>query len=838
MSISQTYINVRGGTADELPNAPGMSTCLHEKYCEVSQKMGCNSYWVHTACVPVDQTMRDETMRLINAVFEDSKLTLICDDKVISLEAPETKQREITFMEKLLATFLVCGWNLGAWSLLEAFKGAKNLQLLCQNDTLVSLYDVISFVHEKGSVELSNLALSLYFLLRPNEVRAFSSKITTFSDDSTNGIFDNNTTRAMAIEEAGHLLSHRHVRDDDEKMLIWSLLIGIPPTNIASQFWSYIVEVRTGYLVSSMPSVAGAPNLSWAPSSPDHASDATYNLIYQRQRSFWHAEQTVKGSNTARGESRLRGLDAVWHFCRLDDLRLGRADGSPTDDLSKSSELVDSLTLAIITSEQDDQFGATWRWHADNAETHAWDMLSRLPEFPPELPLEEFMHLKIQNVDRTFPQGYTMIEQAGELSDWSRLKVVSLIDGCTIRLALAISNVPATAQDASLGHSIKLYLDSVVKLLDIVCDDQLSYVPKARHARAVLIAFLWAMWQSESKITLVCDRDLTSMSLPSGDDDVAQAERLLATLLVCDWNVRAWTLLESVRGRRNIHVLCAKNQTVSVNELIKMILDKGAVDVAILGLVARHLLDNRMEGRYSVVNAGAILSHRYATRDGDDVVIWSLMCARRNSDVTSDASVFWKSKEGYFLNTGYLVSSVPRLTGTKGFNWAPCSPNVRSQGLVLQNEVSDNFFSDGNGSEVGVVTAKGLEAIWLVYQIKAGDDEKYSQSTDGWLSGVPDQEQGIQSRGHVLNACWKRVQELQQMHPRVCLLMPKSQSTGRHFGSEQSKKQDPMVVTAFSTSRTIKVGKTYEDEWTWAGVCEWPSQVALPEMEWEKILLT
>ena len=52
---------------------------------------------------------------------------------------------------------------------------------------------------------------------------------------------------------------------------------------------------------------------------------------------------------------------------------------------------------------------------------------------------------------------------------------------------------------------------------------------------------------SDSQITLLCDRDLSSLNALSGNEEVAQAERLLVTLLVCDCNVRASTLLEAIR---------------------------------------------------------------------------------------------------------------------------------------------------------------------------------------------------------------------------------------------------------------------------------------------------
>lgn len=137
-----------------------------------------------------------------------------------------------------------------------------------------------------------------------------------------------------------------------------------------------------------------------------------------------------------------------------------------------------------------------------NAVNNAFGMLSRLPQLPLELPLEEFTHLKSQNVNDVLPPAYTSMAKAGEERlEWGQLKVVSLLDGCTIRLALAIANRP-NAQDASLGENIRFYLDRIVELLDMLTNRRFSYVPKSRYARAILTAYLWSTWQRSVTIFL------------------------------------------------------------------------------------------------------------------------------------------------------------------------------------------------------------------------------------------------------------------------------------------------------------------------------------------------
>ena len=45
-------------------------------------------------------------------------------------------------------------------------------------------------------------------------------------------------------------------------------------------------------------------------------------------------------------------------------------------------------------------------------------------------------------------------------------------------------------------------------------------------------------------------------------------EKLLAIVLVSDWNTRAWTFLEAFRARRNLHLLCKHDATVSLQQVI------------------------------------------------------------------------------------------------------------------------------------------------------------------------------------------------------------------------------------------------------------------------------
>lgn len=197
-----------------------------------------------------------------------------------------------------------------------------------------------------------------------------------------------------------------------------------------------------------------------------------------------------------------------------------------------------------------------------------------------------------------------------------------------------------------------------------------------------------------SRMTLVCDRDL--MSVPSGCKD--SPENLLATLVVADWNVRGWTLLEGLRGRQNLYVLCAGNELVYLPSLCNDVYESGAMDMIMFLACLQHLLP---KASLSYEESGFLLGRRTASRPGDEHIIWGLIS--RDAVTKSAASIL----EGVTkVRTGFLVSRMPRLQHL-GLTWAPAVAHC-----------GDDFSgSDGNGSECGIRKPEGLFATWLVRHI-------------------------------------------------------------------------------------------------------------------------
>ena len=243
---------------------------------------------------------------------------------------------------------------------------------------------------------------------------------------------------------------------------------------------------------------------------------------------------------------------------------------------------------------------------------------------------------------------------------------------------------------------------------------------------------------SQSAVTLVCDRDI--MSIDTTELTMNLLESILATVLVCDWNIRAWTLLEAMRGRNNIFLLCAGNQVLNLKKSLEAVCDRGRIDIAILFLSTQHLLpaeetddyniglggsmasradEMRQLGFVSLGEASILLSHRHATRDGDDIVIWSLLAHER---AIKDVIELWKSQVGSTIRTGFLMSSAPRIQGQNGWSWAPSSPTIQLPPSTDLNQKT-NLAYDGENSRGGLITSEGLQAKWLVYEFNPTSDE-------------------------------------------------------------------------------------------------------------------
>ena len=320
---------------------------------------------------------------------------------------------------------------------------------------------------------------------------------------------------------------------------------------------------------------------------------------------------------------------------------------------------------------------------------------------------------------------------------------------------------------------------------------------------------------ADSKVTLVCDRDL--MMIDASDVGIQTKQAIFTTFLVCDWNIRAWTYLESVRGRGRSHILCKDNKAISFQDIVKDIVHNGAVELGILCLTVPHatMPQFRPAENMDVEPAGSVLSHRPASRPGDDVVIWSLLISNK---LLTTAKDFWRNQK--YVNTEFLLSSAPRLT-LRGLSWAPASPYCPPGGQLDVGE-SDWFSHRGSESYAGDlarVTTQGLIGEWMMYKFYVPEVGS---------SGV-----GEASFGDCIEPeCASALRRISRLYlggySRGALIQPAygGERLGmvRHRGSM-------FAILGARDKRSILKERGNWKRWKWKGIFEWDRTVPRPLFE-------
>ena len=337
----------------------------------------------------------------------------------------------------------------------------------------------------------------------------------------------------------------------------------------------------------------------------------------------------------------------------------------------------------------------------------------------------------------------------------------------------------------------------------------------------------------QSKAILACDRDL--MTIDASDlTSLAVRELILATALVCDWNLRAWTFLEAFRGRNNIYVLCKDNAVVSLRETVEIVHREGSLDIAILLLTIPHLLppgrgrDNRTtssapfkSGFLTIQTAGSLLSHRAASRPGDDIVIWSLLLY---DDVYKNAKDFWRSRKTKTLPTSFLISTAPRLR-QNGLRWAPSSPTAQLVRNNINGSMTRIIAFDGLESDHGIITEYGFSARWLMYAFVGSCicAKRLSLSLESEVDTQP-------SRSHPINIRAIRRRFLKG-YAWGALLRPINQKT---YDGPAPNREDVnrilLVVCASNGLYSWPWDRDTKIYWTWRGVYEWNVVEPLPRL--------
>jgi hypothetical protein len=345
-------------------------------------------------------------------------------------------------------------------------------------------------------------------------------------------------------------------------------------------------------------------------------------------------------------------------------------------------------------------------------------------------------------------------------------------------------------------------------------------------------------------VTLVCDRDM--MQIDTTDMNLKLMEAIIATMLVSDWNARAWTFLEAMRGRKHVQILCRDDQTVSFFKIVRAVFDQGRIDLVNLCLLVPHLLpwstafipesDRRLptnREKISLATAGAMLSYRPASRKGDDIVIWSLLF---NDEPYYTAEAFWRSRIGTSIRTGFLISSAVRVRA-RGLGWAPATPYAAPypQGPMSNTVLYRPF--DGAGTERGRIEKDGLIAEWFVSefpgQLLNTNLGIYSSKFLGPAARELDKSDEFEKiRARFL-----------QYHRFGFLLHPILDSSSRHDldrnpVAEYRGRNDGTLLVVCGSNQKKRYWKHDKIKCHWRGVYEWPRETPLPVFERRKILIT
>lgn len=153
--------------------------------------------------------------------------------------------------------------------------------------------------------------------------------------------------------------------------------------------------------------------------------------------------------------------------------------------------------------------------------------------------------------------------------------------------------------------------------------------------------------------------------------------------------------------------------------------------------------------------AGVMLSRRFASRKGDDIIIWSLLCG--SGKAYNQPNSFWKSRLHTRFSSGFLMSTCERMKSVPGLSWAPATPfadplavrahttgtNVLAAPDVKvywpdegPNTISAQFLRAHNSD---FNSAFCLRSRWFVHITTAAEVKQYSSTP---------------------NSCWERAQQV------------------------------------------------------------------------------
>jgi hypothetical protein len=332
--------------------------------------------------------------------------------------------------------------------------------------------------------------------------------------------------------------------------------------------------------------------------------------------------------------------------------------------------------------------------------------------------------------------------------------------------------------------------------------------------------------------------DIQSIDVGIPEPTIAEVETIISTLLVSDWTVRGWTLLEGIRGSRNIYLLCKHDRVVNLRVALLTLHERGAVDIAVLLGSAQHLVPHADPAvRKSVEEGGYLLSRRHTSWPEDVIICWSLLT---NSPPQRKAANLWQHQ--CQVRTGFLLSSAPRVHEVHGFGWAPASPYLRSvQRVVMLDDDRRQEYTicfpcyDGEGSLLAKITPSGLLARWRVIEVNATVLESTQELCcvlTKYQDEHTDYEESTPIYAHPDEAsAWYTMDLLLRQGSRVRLVRALAEDgVSPYFGSSERAETFGLIAAICASGDRGK-------SWEWKGVFSWQESENHPGWHVEEMLM-
>ncbi|KAA6415091.1 MAG: hypothetical protein FRX48_01843 [Lasallia pustulata] len=232
-----------------------------------------------------------------------------------------------------------------------------------------------------------------------------------------------------------------------------------------------------------------------------------------------------------------------------------------------------------------------------------------------------------------------------------------------------------------------------------------------------------------------------------------------------------------------------------------------------------HPFGHGYQGYLPIEAAGSLLSHRAASRPGDDIVIWSLLSGKK---VFYNAKDFWRGQEGSTLYTGFLMSSAARLK-VRGLRWAPSSPFAQlSSPSDISGEVHRYRAFESTFTKLGTIMKNGFMAEWLLCEI------------DGLGKSLTNFRRRTPRLNHGDGTNLKRIKvEYLRSYRRGALLQPVHDPINDTSGGPAPYRGD-IRGTLLAVCASNDHGK---NGWRWKGVYEWDMAEPLPRFSQAKEIL-